>query len=635
LRGDNILTFFQQIFAVDFMAHVYCLRDPAIIMLHAASDSLIAISYFLIPFSLILLVRRRGDLAFRWAFILFGAFIPACGLTHVLSVVTLWVPMYRLEGVLKAITAFASMGTAILLVRLLPQAVALPGLAQFRQRLAERLSVESQMKRHNAELEVRVRDRTLQLESSRAQLAELVATLDKAQTLVQSLDGTILFWNTGSEMLYGWSREEALGRKSDELLETELPRPSAEIQDELLERGNWTGEYKQRRRDGSAIWVASYWALHCDADGVPVSVVKLTNDITALKHSSEALRISEAMARSLFENAGQGILTAGPDGRIVEVNAMVQGLFGYSREELVGASVDTLLPGSLLSPQVGYHDKFARQSYARHMGEGLDLQARRKDGSEFPVEISLSFVPAFQGGLSMAFISDTTARKQASRERESLITRLESALSEKTVLLKEVHHRVKNNLAVIAGLLGMQADALDDKRARAALEESQQRVFSMALIHEHLYATEHLDRVNFGHYIHQLSNELYVSYALASVQVEVQIEAEEIDLPVHRAVPCGLILNELLSNILKYAFPNGRRGSIWVRFGKLPSGELSLSCRDDGVGIPESVDWQHSKSVGLRIMNILAKQIDGELTLDRSLGGTLFELRFSAVSGKS
>jgi PAS domain S-box-containing protein len=356
----------------------------------------------------------------------------------------------------------------------------------------------------------------------------------------------------------------------------------------------------------------------------------LNNDITELRRTSEALRISEATSRSLFENASQGILTADREGRIIDANAMAQKQFGYSRAEMVGEPVEMLLPEGFRKRHIGHRAGYASQPRARLMGHGMDLVASRKDGSEFPVEISLSFVAEHQsGGLAMAFISDITARKQANQERERLIAKLEGALAEKTVLLKEVHHRVKNNLAVIAGLLGMQADAVEDERLTMALEKSQQRVASMALVHEYLYSTEHLDRVNFGKYVQQLAHELCTSYLISDL-VGIEIEAEEIDLPVHRAIPCGLILNELLSNALKYGFPGGRSGKITVRFARLETGELSLSCQDDGVGVPESFDWQHSRSLGLKIVQILTKQLDGELTLDRS-GGTRFELRFLAA----
>ena len=497
----------------------------------------------------------------------------------------------------------------------------MPGPDQMSE-VEERRRDEEQVKRLNEQLERRVRERTLQLESANAQLAEFTAALDKTQTIIQKLDGTILYWNSGAEILYGWSREEALGRKSHELLESELPQPFAEIQAELLAHDRWSGEFRQRRREGSFIWVASTWALYRDAEGLPVSVAKVNNDIPELKRVSEATRL-------LFDNASQAILTADKEGRIVDANSMALTLFGYPAAELVGLSIEMLLPERFRSRHVAHRAAYTLRPQTRSMGLGMDLVARRKDGSEFPVEISLSYATEYQSGsVAMAFISDITVRKRADEERESLIGRLEIAVSEKTVLLKEVHHRVKNNLAVIAGLLGMQADVITDPHASLALAESQQRVLSMALIHEYLYATEHLDRVNFGNYAEELTNELAVSYALQAGQVDVAINAEPLEVPVHRAIPCGLILNELLSNAFKYGFPNGRSGEIRVKFARLESGMLLLSCGDDGVGIPEGFDWQNPKSLGLRIIGILTKQIDGELTLDRSHGGTLFELRF-------
>jgi PAS domain S-box-containing protein len=614
------------------MPHVYCLREPALIALHAVSDTLIAASYFVIPAVVLTVIsRRKRDLEFHWAYVLFGIFILACGATHVLGVVTLWRPVYRLEGVIKAITALASVATAVALVKLMPQAARLPGPATRRQEMEEKRRAGEYVTRLNAELEIREKQRTLELEAANAHLAEFTTTLDKAQIIIQRLDGAILFWNSGAESLYGWSREEALGRKSHELLETNLPVSFEEIQRELLEHGSWTGEFRQRCRDGSIIWVASYWVLHRDNAGNAVSVVKVNNDITVLKQTDEALRASEATARSLFENASQGILTADIHGHIVDSNAMAERLFGYTRSELISMSVDMLLPESLCYRHATHRARFALHPRARPMGQGMDLIARRKDGSEFPVEISLGYLEQKGGGLTIAFISDITARIQASQEREGLIARLEGALSEKTVLLKEVHHRVKNNMAVIAGLLGMQAETLDDERAAVALAESQRRVLSMALIHEYLYANENLDRVNFGTYVEQLSSELSASYAIAADLVTVSIEAQEVDLSVHSAIPCGLILNELLSNAIKYGFPDGRSGEITVRFSRVGPGEFLLSCADNGMGIPESFDWKNPKSLGLRIVRILAKQIDGDLQLHRDQPGTRFELRFPAA----
>lgn len=346
---------------------------------------------------------------------------------------------------------------------------------------------------------------------------------------------------------------------------------------------------------------------------------------------TETLFASEAIARSLFENAAQGIMGVDRQGRILDANPLALRMFGYSRDSMIGQSVEMLVPDGFRSRHADLRKDYEQRPRARPMGIGMDLVGRRGDGTEFAVEISLCHSDAGDGGgFTVAFISDITPRKAAAQERETLISRLESAVAEKTVLLKEVNHRVKNNLSVIGALLGMQADEMDNEQASSALAESQQRVLSMALIHEYLYADEHLDRVDFGRYVRQLSGQISSAWMSGRDRIHLYIEAEAIDLPVNRAIPCGLILNELLSNACKHAFPGGREGTINVRFCRAEDGRLSLSCEDDGVGVPEAVDWRHADSLGLRIVQILAKQIDGTLNLDRSQGHTRFELLFSA-----
>lgn len=337
---------------------------------------------------------------------------------------------------------------------------------------------------------------------------------------------------------------------------------------------------------------------------------------------------SEAGARLLFDKACQAIVSIDREGFILDANPMAERLFGYKIAELKCMSVDALIPESMRGRHRDLREEYERRPRTRTMGIGMDLVAHRKDGSDFPVEIGLSHLP--EEGITVAFISDISQRKKASQERETLILRLESALGEKTVLLKEINHRVKNNLSVISALLGMQADEIENEQARSALSDSQQRVLSMALVQEYLYADEHLDRVNFGKYMRQLADQIGAAWMVDPDRIRVSVEAEEVDIPVTRAIPAGLILNELLSNAFKHAFPDGRSGNIDLRFTKLDARCVSLSCQDNGVGIPEGFDWQHAESLGLRIIQILAKQIDGTLTLDRTRGGTRFEILFPA-----
>jgi PAS domain S-box-containing protein len=228
---------------------------------------------------------------------------------------------------------------------------------------------------------------------------------------------------------------------------------------------------------------------------------------------------------------------------------------------------------------------------------------------------------------AVTVMHDITRRRRTEDALQATLHELESALDEKTVLLKEVHHRVKNNLAVICSLLSMKAGATDIPDAREALIESQHRVRSIALIHEQLYGTDHLDRVDFAHYTQELVAELNVACGTAQRGISVQLDSEPIELEVNRAVPCALIVNELVTNSLKHAFPGERSGQVRITFRKSAPGWLELGIGDNGIGCPEGAGGSGAKSLGLRIVQILAKQLDGTIRQERG-DGTRFVLRF-------
>jgi two-component sensor histidine kinase len=216
-------------------------------------------------------------------------------------------------------------------------------------------------------------------------------------------------------------------------------------------------------------------------------------------------------------------------------------------------------------------------------------------------------------------------------EMKRTVHQLESALAEKTVLLKEVHHRVKNNLAVISSLLNMQADTHGSIEAKAALAQSQRRVRSMALIHEHLCGNDHLDRVNFAEYARQLVSEMYAAFVGEPGRISLNVAVEPIEVGLDRAVPCALILNELLSNAFKHAFPGERKGEVHISFRESEPGQLELAIQDDGIGSPAGQGEGKTKSLGLSIVRILTTQLDGTLEQE-ACEGTRFVLRFPAAS---
>jgi PAS domain S-box-containing protein len=340
-----------------------------------------------------------------------------------------------------------------------------------------------------------------------------------------------------------------------------------------------------------------------------------------LERTSEALRISEHTVRSLFETASQGILTTNTEGRIVEANAMALTLFGYTRSELLGERVEQLLPETLRSRHIQHRAEYAKQPRNRAMGLGMDLLARRKDGSEFPVEISLSYV----AGLAMALVSDISSRTQAAREREVLILQLKRSIDDKTALLQEVHHRVKNNLQIICSLLRMQAETVADKRTSAELTVSENRVMSMAMIHEHLYSHADMSSVDLGEYCRELVSQLFSAYSTSTL-ITHRLETTEIRLTMEQAIPCGLILNELITNALKYAYPGGEgevRINLWSR-----ENWIYMKVSDQGVGMRTGFDPTSSQSLGLTLVHLLTDQLNGELQIG-SPPGASFTVRFA------
>jgi two-component sensor histidine kinase len=264
---------------------------------------------------------------------------------------------------------------------------------------------------------------------------------------------------------------------------------------------------------------------------------------------------------------------------------------------------------------------------------GLPPEERYFDFSCVPLPDTSPAESEAAAGQVLVVAIEITEQQRAQAALQRTLSELESALAEKTVLLKEIHHRVKNNLAVIVSLLGMKAGAIESAEAQGALEDSQQRVRSIALIHEHLSGTERLDRIVFAEYAEQLVQELGSVYGVAARQIAISMEAEPIEMGIHRAIPCALILNELVTNALKHAFPGERSGEVRVRFRQSAPGELELSVEDNGVGCPRIAPARNGKSLGLRIVEILTKQLEGSLE-QAERAGTRFVVRFRSGTSR-
>ncbi|MEO7804256.1 MAG: histidine kinase dimerization/phosphoacceptor domain -containing protein [Actinomycetota bacterium] len=220
-------------------------------------------------------------------------------------------------------------------------------------------------------------------------------------------------------------------------------------------------------------------------------------------------------------------------------------------------------------------------------------------------------------------LDDFDAEKTKAEGTSGELTQL---LKEREVLLKEVHHRVKNNLQVVSSLLGLQAGHFNDTRLRQALEESQNRVFSIALVHENLYRSKDLAQVEFSDYVHSLVDNLPRSSS-AGMQVSVTQDIEACRLSIETAVPCGLIINELVTNALKHAFPGEGHGLIRVVLQRVDPSNWMLLVADDGIGLPLGIDMKKTESLGLELVSLLVKQISGSLEIKRD-SGTSFQVTF-------
>ncbi|MGC2282733.1 MAG: PAS domain S-box protein [Candidatus Acidiferrales bacterium] len=393
------MDFLRQLFSSgDFMPHGYCyLWNPGLVWLHVISDALIALAYFTIPFTLLWLVRKRRDLPFNSMFVLFGVFIVACGGTHVMEIWNLWHAEYWLAGMLKAVTATASVGTAILLVQLKPKALEVPNVNEW---IRANAALESEIhERRELEIDLRIS------EAHYRENAELLELTHDA-IFVRNLKSGILYWNRGAEILYGWQAEEAYRKISHNLLQTVFPKSARNVDAEVLEKGYGEGELTHTRRDGSAVIVSSRQELRRGGEGNPLSILESNRDITHTKQEQQKFR-------DLLENAPDAIVIVNHAGQIQLVNAQTEILFGYSREELVGMPVEVLVPRRFQDQHAGHRHAYVHSPKSRSMGAGLELYGQRKDGSEFPVEISLSPLETAAGTVISSSIRDISERKRA------------------------------------------------------------------------------------------------------------------------------------------------------------------------------------------------------------------------------
>jgi PAS domain S-box-containing protein len=335
------------------------------------------------------------------------------------------------------------------------------------------------------------------------------------------------------------------------------------------------------------------------------------SDVGDQIRTEAALQESEEIFRQFMINSPIYVFFKDDQNRAIRLSKNFEILLGRPLEELLGREMDEFFPvegaGRMTEDDLQIFKTGQKVEVDEEIGD------RHYATIKFPIQI--------EGGRDLAgFMIDITDRKLMEKD-------LRASLREKEVLLQEIHHRVKNNMQIISSLFSIQARQVENQECRQILKEGQSRIRSMSLVHEKLYQSRDLSKIDLAGYIRSLAVHLFQVNLIDPDQVRMETDFEDIALDVNTAVPFGLILNELISNALKHGFPKGRKGTLKIRLRRGAGGEVILRVADDGVGFQGNLDFRNAESFGLKIINLLVKQLDGVIDLDRK-GGTAFIVTF-------
>lgn len=466
-------------------------------------------------------------------------------------------------------------------------------------------------------------------------------------TFVIDRDGRVIAWNLAIQALTDIPQDEILGKGNYEYAYQLFGERRPLLIDLVIHADPdvFKDHYRNIQRSGTILSgqfhvpslrgkPADLWILATplfNSSGEITGAIESIRDITEIKKIETALRdlnltleqrvrertqqLDEAQRynRSLIEADLDPLILISPEGIIRDVNSAAERMTGTKRNELIGTHFSAYI----------LEKEDVRNGFAAVIASGRSLGNRytvlRSDGTGTPVSSSAALLRDNNGAPADVFVSlhDITGIIR----NEELIS---AQLSEKEVLLREIHHRVKNNLQIVISLINLETRTIQDPVVLGALRDTQNRIRAIAIVHERLHTSKELGTIDFGIYLRFLGTSLFSFYQKNAQDIHFEIDAENVILDIDTASPLGLICNELISNVLKYAFPDGRKGECRIT-ARREERTLVLSIRDNGVGIPTDLDWQNSPTLGLRLVHILVGQLKGTITLDRT-GGTQFTI---------
>lgn len=421
------------------------------------------------------------------------------------------------------------------------------------------------------------------------------------------------FVNSKIATILGYTREEMMGKSLFQFMDKET-QVIAKQRLELCQQGMREQEdFKFIRKDGTVLWAIVSCSLIHNQNEEYIGALAMVTDITERKITEKALSQSEATNQAIIDGIPDLLLRVKRDGTCL--NFIPPKDSSAKNYVPIAIHLSELLTPDILQKQLEHIEKALTSKEVQIYEHQL-----LKYNNICYEEIQIS--PCGKDEV-LIIVRDITKRKEAEQK-------IYIALKEKEVLLKEIHHRVKNNLHIIASLLHLQTHTSNHPTLLEIFNDSQNRIYTMALIHEQLYQSEDLGKVNLGKYIQRLIDNLCTSFNSDKKSIKIVVEAKPLLLNLETAIPCGLIINELVTNAYKYAFPNGRGGEVKVQLFEDENQQLNLIVVDNGIGIPGTVDWQNPLSLGLKLVQILAKQLKSNLEFDFQ-AGTFVKLSFQEL----
>ncbi|MCK5504066.1 MAG: PAS domain S-box protein, partial [Thermodesulfovibrionia bacterium] len=386
---------------------------------------------------------------------------------------------------------------------------------------------------------------------------------------------------------------------------------------------------------------------------------QMTTNLKAVTASKDDLnkeiierKEAEKELENIFNLSPDMICVCTPEGNFIKVNPSCERVLGYTTDEILKLGWAKLVhPDDMENTNKEVEKQLKGNSTINFVN-----RFRCKDGTYKILEWQAT--PSIDG-IVYATTRDITMRKQAEEElqkakdeleerveertaelestvkllqdeiseRKKAEEKIKASLKEKDVLLQEIHHRVKNNMQVISSLINLQQTHIKDKDSIEMLAETQNRIKSMALIHEKLYKSKDMSKIDFIKYIEDFSQDLFGFYKVDNARIALKVDGRDTFFGIDTAIPCGLVINELVSNSLKYAFPDNRKGNIRIELHPINNKEFELAISDNGIGIPEDLDIKSTESLGLKLVDVLVRQIKGNIQCNRT-NGTEFIIKF-------